>query len=132
MYNFGREGWLSKHGLKKTENILKTGTGLVVNPFIELGSGLHTLGSGLGLRKKRKAGFGRRRRSKRKSRRSKRSRRKSRKSRRRRRRSRRFGYTHDNNGELYGVHYDDGMLLANDAFGWEGNPLNRALNAGGG
>lgn len=45
-------------------------------------------------------------------------------------RKRSYGYTHDDYGKLYGVHYSDGMLLANDAFAWEGNPLSRALNAG--
>ena len=56
---------------------------------------------------------------------------KSPKSTRRTSRRKSFGYTHDNNGQMYGVHYDDNILLANDAFGWN-SPLDRALNAGSG
>jgi hypothetical protein len=39
---------------------------------------------------------------------------------------RKFGYSHDLGAKLYGVHYDDGMLLANNAFNWMGNPDARA------
>ena len=82
-----------------------------------------------------KKSFGRnRKRSKRKSRKSKRrSKRKSRKSRRiRRRRSRRFGYSHDQGPRMYNAHYSDGILLADNAFAWMGNPEARAENAGSG
>jgi hypothetical protein len=45
-------------------------------------------------------------------------------------RRRSFGYSHDYAPKTYGAHYSDGMLLANDAFSWTGNPLARALNSG--
>jgi len=48
------------------------------------------------------------------------------------RRSRSFGYSHDMGPNLYNAHMDDGILLADNAFQWQGNPLARALNAGGG
>lgn len=55
---------------------------------------------------------------------------KSRKS--RKRKLRLFGYSHDMGPKLYNVHMDDGILLADNAFQWMGNPLARALNAGSG
>lgn len=40
-----------------------------------------------------------------------------------------FGYIRGQSNNLYGVHMDDGMLLANNAFQWQNSPLDRALNA---
>ncbi len=47
-------------------------------------------------------------------------------------RSRKFGYSHDNRPKIFNASMHDGILLANDAFTWGGNPLNHALNAGSG
>lgn len=47
-----------------------------------------------------------------------------------RRSKRLFGYSHDMGPEVYNAHMDDGILLADNAFQWMGNPLARALNAG--
>jgi hypothetical protein len=48
---------------------------------------------------------------------------------RRRRRSRRFGYSHDQGPHMYNAHYSDGILLADNAFSWMGNPEARSENA---
>lgn len=50
----------------------------------------------------------------------------------RRTRRRSFGYSHDQGPQLYNVHMDDGILLADNAFQWMGNPEARAENAGSG
>ncbi len=75
--------------------------------------------------------FGKRRKS-RKSRKVRKSR-KSRKVRSRKsRKSRKFGYSHDMGPKLYNAHMQDGILLADNAFSWQGNPLARSLMAGSG
>ena len=43
-----------------------------------------------------------------------------------------FGYTHNQGPKLFNVHYDDGILLADNAFNWMGNPEATAENAGSG
>ena len=44
-----------------------------------------------------------------------------------------FGYSHNQGPKLFNVHYDDGILLADNAFGAQwGNPEVRAENAGSG
>ncbi len=75
--------------------------------------------------------------SKRRSRRSrkgskKRSRKGSKRKSRKSRKSRRFGYSHDQGPELINAHMQDGILLADNAFSWMGNPEARAENAGSG
>jgi hypothetical protein len=63
--------------------------------------------------------------------RSNKSRKRSNKSRKKSKsRKRRFGYSHDMGPNVYNAHYSDGILLADNAFQWMGNPLARALNAG--
>lgn len=47
-------------------------------------------------------------------------------------RSRKFGYSHNMGPKLYDASMNDGILLANNAFTWQANPLARALNAGSG
>ena len=68
---------------------------------------------------------------KRKARKSKKSR-KARKSKKTKKskKSRKFGYSHDMGPRVYNAHMQDGILLADNAFQWMGNPLARALNAG--
>jgi hypothetical protein len=57
----------------------------------------------------------------------------SRRSKRSKRRSfRRFGYSHDQGPQIYNAHMQDGILLADNAFQWMGNPLERSENAGSG
>jgi len=79
-------------------------------------------------------GFGKRRSRKQRSRKRKSKRRshkrRSHKRRSHKRRSRRFGYSHDQGPRLIGAHMEDGMLLADNAFQWMGNPEARAENAG--
>jgi hypothetical protein len=45
-------------------------------------------------------------------------------------RSRLFGYSHDQGPQIYNAHMQDGILLADNAFQWMGNPEARAENAG--
>ena len=47
-------------------------------------------------------------------------------------RTRRFGYSHDMGPHIYNAHMQDGILLADNAFNWMGNPEARSENAGGG
>ena len=56
--------------------------------------------------------------------------RKIKKSKKSKRKSRKFGYSHNQGPRLYNVHMDDGILLANNAFNWMGNPEAVAENAG--
>ncbi len=63
-------------------------------------------------------------------RRSKRStKRRSKTSKRRSKTKRRFGYSHDMGPRVYKTHMDDGILLADNAYNWQGNPEARAENA---
>lgn len=65
-----------------------------------------------------------------KSRKAKKSK-KSRKSRKKKTRS--FGYSNDMGPNVYNVSQQNGgILLANDAFSWMGNPLARSLMSGSG
>ncbi len=58
----------------------------------------------------------------------KRSSKKSRKSRKNKKKTRHFGYSHDMSPGVYNVSQQDGgILLANDAFRWMGNPLAKTL-----
>jgi len=50
----------------------------------------------------------------------------------RRRSRRRFGYSHNQGPRIYNAHMQDGILLADNAFNWAGNPEARAENAGSG
>lgn len=59
--------------------------------------------------------------------------RKSHKKSRKQRKSRRFGYSHDMGPNVYNVSQQKGgILLANNAFNWMGNPTARALMSGSG
>lgn len=57
--------------------------------------------------------------------------RRSRKVKRKSRKSRKFGYSHDMGPKVFQVSKSNGgILLANDAYNWMGNPEARALISG--
>lgn len=94
---------------------------------INLGLRVTGRGGRFGKKHRRRSRYSRRRVSKKSDHKRSRSR-----FRRHRRRSRRFGYSHDMGPQVYNAHMQDGILLADNAFQWMGNPLARALNAGSG